>query len=83
MQVPFGMGIAVNIRVGNELGAGNPLSAKRASYVAIIMQRKNNYILVQGEFSAILICIVFFAVIISVAILGVRNHIGRIFSHDE
>lgn len=27
--------MATSIRVGNELGAGNPTSAKRASYIAI------------------------------------------------
>ncbi len=37
-QICAGMSVAINVRVGNELGAGNPLSAKRASYVAIIMQ---------------------------------------------
>ena len=34
-QLPLGLGIAGTIRVGNELGAGNPLRAKRASYTAI------------------------------------------------
>ena len=35
MQVPFGLSIAATVRVGNELGAGNPLRAKRAAYTAI------------------------------------------------
>lgn len=34
-MVPLGMGIAVSVRVGNELGAGNPLRAKRASFMAL------------------------------------------------
>ena len=34
-QLPLGLGIAGTIRVGNELGAGNPLRAKRASYTAM------------------------------------------------
>ena len=29
------MSIAVSVRVGNELGAGNPLRAKRASFMAL------------------------------------------------
>ncbi len=37
LQVPFGLSIAITIRVGNELGAGNPSAAKRASYTAIII----------------------------------------------
>ena len=34
-QPCLGLGIAASIRVGNELGAGNPQGAKRASYAAI------------------------------------------------
>ena len=35
-QPPIGFSIATSIRVGNELGAGNPNAAKRASYLAIV-----------------------------------------------
>ena len=35
MQPCLGVGIATSIRVGNELGAGNPVGAKRASYTAL------------------------------------------------
>ena len=35
IQPALGLSIAVSIRVGNELGAGNPLGAKRASYTAV------------------------------------------------
>ena len=34
-QVPFGLGIAAGVRVGNALGAGKPLKAKRVTYTAI------------------------------------------------
>ncbi len=34
VQVPLGISIAISIRVGNELGAGNPTGAQRACYVA-------------------------------------------------
>ncbi|XP_064394643.1 multidrug and toxin extrusion protein 1-like isoform X2 [Halichondria panicea] len=35
---PLGTGTAVSVRVGNALGAGNSLGAKRASYVALFLQ---------------------------------------------
>ena len=41
LQFPLGMAIAVNIRVGNELGAGNEVAAKRSSYVAVGMQSES------------------------------------------
>ena len=34
-QVGLGLGIAAGVRVGNELGAGKPLKAKRVTYTAI------------------------------------------------
>ena len=30
----------MSVRVGNELGAGHPLRAKRASYIAVLLQRE-------------------------------------------
>ena len=33
-QIPLGLGIAAGVRVGNELGAGKPLKAKRVTYIA-------------------------------------------------
>ena len=38
LQLPFGFGIAVAVRVGNELGAGNPLAAKRAAFTGVIIE---------------------------------------------
>ena len=35
MQIPLGVSIAATIRVGNELGAGRPRTAKRAAYVTV------------------------------------------------
>ena len=35
-QPPIGFSIATSIRVGNELGAGNPNAAKKASYLAVV-----------------------------------------------
>ena len=37
-QLAYGTGTAATVRVGNELGAGNALRAKRASYVALALQ---------------------------------------------
>lgn len=34
-QIPLGVSIAATIRVGNELGAGRPRTAKRAAYVTV------------------------------------------------
>ena len=34
-QIPLGVSIATTIRVGNELGAGRPRTAKRAAYVSV------------------------------------------------
>ena len=34
-QIPLGVSIAATIRVGNELGAGRPKTAKRAAYVTV------------------------------------------------
>ena len=36
IQPPIGIATATSIRVGNELGAGNPNAAKKASYFAIV-----------------------------------------------
>ena len=40
LQPNIGLSLAVSIRVGNELGAGNPHGAKKASFVAIVCTRK-------------------------------------------
>ena len=34
-QIPLGLGTAAGVRVGNELGAGRPLKAKRVTYIAV------------------------------------------------
>ena len=41
LQIPLGIGISVTIRVGKELGAGNPRGAKRASFTAVAIARKD------------------------------------------
>lgn len=38
MQVPFGYGAAAAIRVGNELGAGNPVAAKRVAFTGVVIE---------------------------------------------
>lgn len=43
LQVPFGLSIAVNIRVGQELGAGNPKAAQHVYRVAISTICKSFY----------------------------------------
>ena len=37
LQLPVGLSISVTIRVGNELGAGQPQRAKRAAYVGVAL----------------------------------------------
>ena len=36
IQIPYGIGIAAGIRVGNLLGAGEPDKAKKVSIIAAI-----------------------------------------------
>ena len=43
LKVPFGIGIAVAVRVGNMLGAGNPDKAKKATMVALCFTSKHIY----------------------------------------
>ena len=86
--------------MGNELGAGNPLSAKRASYVAIILQSKytiTNQLAIQLYIAIYFMTLWFFlctieflcihlvviAVILSAVVFALRNHIGKLFSHEE
>lgn len=37
LQLALGVGVAGTVRVGNELGAGNPIAAKRAAYTSVIL----------------------------------------------
>ncbi len=37
LQIPYGISVAVSIRVGNELGAGNVKQTKRAIVVSLGM----------------------------------------------
>ena len=39
-QIPLGMAQAANVRIGNELGAGNVTSAKRVACLAMGFQSK-------------------------------------------
>ena len=41
-QIPLGISIAAGVRIGNELGAGNPLKAKRSSYIAMAVVCKSH-----------------------------------------
>ena len=50
LQLPVGLSISVTIRVGNELGAGQPQRAKRAAYVGVALA---------GETTADMILIVY------------------------
>ena len=40
-KVPLAIAGAVTVRVGNELGAGNPLKAKRALYIGVVITCKD------------------------------------------
>ena len=53
LQIPLGIGISVTIRVGKELGAGNPRGAKRASFTAVAIARKD--VLRRAYFTAVVI----------------------------
>ena len=41
-QFALGTGTAASVRVGTELGAGNPVRARRASYTALSIQGDSN-----------------------------------------
>lgn len=41
VQVPLGIATAASVRVGNELGAGQPLRAKKAAYVSVALGGEN------------------------------------------
>ena len=83
-QVPLGIGIAVSIRVGNELGAGNPKAAKRASYVALGMacEITLNCKTIM-EFLSTFNFAVSIATINTILLQLTKNHIGKIFTKDE
>lgn len=87
IQLPYSVAVAVNIRVGNELGAGNIISAKRASYIGFGVQSKQfqrALILVKTSWDCLIsLCAVFNGVVITGLALIFRNQLGRIFTSDE
>ena len=44
IQIPYGIGLAAGIRIGNLLGAGEPDKAKKTSIVAFCFVGKNERI---------------------------------------
>ena len=41
VQIAFGISMEATVHVGNELGAGNPIRAKRAAYISIAIAGTN------------------------------------------
>lgn len=73
------MSISSSIRVGNELGAGNPTRARRASYVSIAVIGKQCYIYIIKVLSFIVVI----AVSTSAVVEGLGARIGVIFNVEE
>ena len=46
-QIPYGIGIAAGIRVGNMLGAGEPGKAKKVSIIAAIFASEYKFLTTQ------------------------------------
>ena len=87
-QLALGLGTAAGVRVGNELGAGRPLKAKRVTYTAIgIMCMRDIVYSVatkMATFSARssypAVCT---ATIMTVVLIASRKVIGKLFTKDE
>ena len=80
-QPPIGFSIATSIRVGNELGAGNPNAAKKASYLAVVCVCKYTTYMYNihhhGVYSSVIIVIL--AVFYTVLLLTTKDYIGALF----
>ena len=86
-QVPLGIATAVSVRVGNELGAGQPLRAKRSAYVSIAMtcelMKSSMFHCITVIIIFLCICVVTAAVLIAVFIQSTKTVIGKLFTSDE
>ena len=81
VQVPLGISTAVSVRVGNELGAGNPKGAKRAAYVSCGVVSE---LIIIHCFSYRLYYIIVVNAVITIAVVEVsRDHIGKLYNVTE
>ena len=80
----------MTVRVGNELGGGNPTAAKRAAYCSITISSESHFLYCRTVPHSIII--LFFYVCLYTAVVAAfcgtvflmfRNHIGRIFTTDQ
>lgn len=85
------MSTALTVRVGNELGAGNPRSARRTSYIGLGIGGEEllNFDIADMEFklascmqlsNSLPSCIVLFGVIISALLLVLRYQVGKVLT---
>ncbi len=81
------MASAVDVRVGNELGASNIMSAKCATLVSLTMHSDSlislSYVLFITFFICIFCDIAGISLVLVSLILIFRNDIGRIFTTEE
>ncbi len=83
------MASAVNVRVGNELGAGNVTSAKRATLVSLTMHSESYFTLLVLYHISFYLMFMYFcdvagmALVFASLIFAFRNYIGRIFTNEE
>ena len=82
-QVSLGIATAVSVRVGNELGAGQPLRAKRSAYVSIVMTCEFMQSSTVHCIIFLCICVVTAAVLIAAFIQSTKTVIGKLFTSDE
>ena len=94
-QIPLGISSAATIRVGNALGAGQPITSQKMSVVSVgysgitvltcIPIYWASCILTYWVF---LVCILYFDTVLTACIIGVtlflmKDFIGRLFINDE
>ena len=84
-QIPLGISIAASVRVGNELGAGNPVGAKRAAYISIGVISQflvQLHYLVNFEYFYFSLIVVI--AVISVALLqGLKDVLADLYNAEE
>lgn len=84
----MGVSVAATVRVGNELGAGNPTAAKRAAYINLVF---GSELCVYTQHTCLYMCIHthslslpgVVAALSSVVFLGCRHELGKIFTSKQ
>ena len=81
LQAPVGLSISVTIRVGNELGAGQPQRAKRAAYTGVLVASK--YQEIYSVYNVIAFLPVCTATLTVIFLQSTRTVIGSIFTREQ